>query len=617
MNAAVQNLINAAATNTLDSAGRRQLGNFLYYIRTNNPNYQKSNITDQEWAELNTYKNLKSTNRAGFVRLPWQTPEGRYTYADDKGNLYFLKPANQQKFSAPAIQRSAAYNNYKNNFLKGSNQIPRGNGVELTTADYVDLGALAADVISLVDPEPISAGVLGAGAGIARATNADWNNHFWRSLGTSALDIGTGAIGALPVLGDSAIAAKILKNLSRFGKYISYYIAAKNLGPAKQAWDKIDFSDPSSLRNLTPDDYRALYNVLQGMVAGRHAVTQNLAGRRALQKRGYEVSNRWDKKIGLTSSKLSTTGSTVRVNLKGKETEIPISAASKEKLEKDLRKAGNNKEAQDKAIRKVEEVQTTATKQKLNLDEDVKAVYSNSLRNARMFGQRMGILPKSLRTTKEHFGKQEIETTPTNPDTFEKYLSERSIWDKMLYGSNRTLRAFDPNKSIPKGTPIEEGKQQEVPEHIVSRFNNPTRRDAAFFKNTLERAKNPKGASKPLKDGASGNIVIDGKNIKFNYLKDAKGEYSLVIDANGKITTTKLNPDKGSFDAKRLVAETIEKARLEARSAHRQNKTRNEQKMKDIIKQLKALKKQGFLKQGGQINQPTEQIITDFINNQK
>jgi len=46
MNAAVQNLINAAATNTLDSAGRRQLGNFLYYIRTNNPNYQKSNITD-------------------------------------------------------------------------------------------------------------------------------------------------------------------------------------------------------------------------------------------------------------------------------------------------------------------------------------------------------------------------------------------------------------------------------------------------------------------------------------------------------------------------------------------------------------------------------------------
>jgi hypothetical protein len=48
MNAAIQDLLNKAVSSgyKLDNNDKRRLGNFLYYIRKNNPNYQKSNITD-------------------------------------------------------------------------------------------------------------------------------------------------------------------------------------------------------------------------------------------------------------------------------------------------------------------------------------------------------------------------------------------------------------------------------------------------------------------------------------------------------------------------------------------------------------------------------------------
>jgi len=37
---------------------------------------------------------MKGRRLQDFRRLPWQTSDGRYTYADNKGNLYFLKPRN-------------------------------------------------------------------------------------------------------------------------------------------------------------------------------------------------------------------------------------------------------------------------------------------------------------------------------------------------------------------------------------------------------------------------------------------------------------------------------------------------------------------------------------------
>jgi hypothetical protein len=44
--------------------------------------------------------------------------------------------------------------------------------------------------------------------------------------------------------------------------------------------------------------------------------------------------------------------------------------------------------------------------------EDISAVESSSFRNTKLFGNRIGILPKQLRTTKENYSQQSI-TKPT------------------------------------------------------------------------------------------------------------------------------------------------------------------------------------------------------------
>lgn len=98
MNQLVQNLLEELNTGTLDSSKKRQLGNLLYYIRANNPNYQglgdgtKTNVTDEEWNELFQY--VGDSNKNNFIRLPWQTSDGKYVFADNKGTLYFLRPGN-------------------------------------------------------------------------------------------------------------------------------------------------------------------------------------------------------------------------------------------------------------------------------------------------------------------------------------------------------------------------------------------------------------------------------------------------------------------------------------------------------------------------------------------
>jgi hypothetical protein len=60
-----------------------------------------------------------------------------------------------------------------------------------------------------------------------------------------------------------------------------------------------------------------------------------------------------------------------------------------------------------------------------------------------LFKNKIGILPKSLRTSGGIYGSKNIET-PKNDNTFEEYLkSDRGIWDRIKYGSNRTLRGMD------------------------------------------------------------------------------------------------------------------------------------------------------------------------------
>jgi hypothetical protein len=114
------------------------------------------------------------------------------------------------------------------------------------------------------------------------------------------------------------------------------------------------------------------------------------------------------------------------------------------------------------------------------------------------------------------------ESAPTSnwfKDTWNSL--RKSKWDE--FGNRETINNSQSTSATTSNTISNTTNSNKVSDWQSNRFTNKPRREAAFVRNTLERAKNPKGASKPLKEGSSGNIVIDGKNIKFDYIKDQSG----------------------------------------------------------------------------------------------
>lgn len=632
INTAVQGLLEKGRNNQLTTREKKQLGNLLYYIRTNNPNYNKSNISDFEWQELNKYHNLQSKNRNGFVRLPWQTSDGRYTFADDKGNVYFLKPQNQQKLGNIKINRNNI-NNYRNNFLMNT---PQGidkkqadylKSVGFNNADIAELSGIALDIASIVDPEPISAGVMGVAAAGARnyARAQDPKDWTFGDYATQAFDYLTGAVGAIPGLGDAALAYKTVKGVAKWGKRAltipAVYDMLSHTPGALQAVQKAVNGE-----DLTVQDWKNLGSFFRGLTATRNITVQNRAQRRALEKRGFDLSdqNSWLKKSGLWDTSTPKGQTTLKVNAKGEQQEIVISPESKAKLDKDLKKAGNNQTKKDEIIREVKEIKEYTTKNNLK-PEDVKAIESSRFRNARF-------VPRQLGTTKDNYGRNNI-SRPKGEDTFESYLkSDRGLWDRFKYGSNRTLRAFDPLR----GTNVKVNPQESSKENKpllglpLLKTKKPYTSPSSESVTTVNSIAPLKPYETPIKLNKDlpknyGKVNLEEREIIESFqhsyglggLKDTqmyKGFGGSAIKA-GTIEIGPLKFTLSRAQAKEIrnnpgkISEFRGNIARQVQKAIDQKKIKSPQAAELILK----LKKKGFLKQGGQLNYSMEDKITNFL----
>ena len=633
INQKIQTLLNNR--NGLSYKDKRELGNLLYYIRTNNPNYQKSNITDQEWAELSVHnKLLGSQNRAGFVRLPWQTSDGRYTFADDKGNVYFLKPRNQQKLASPVKRNNI--DNYKKNFLTKTNTIAANlewlKQEGFNDADLAELGGIVADIVSIVDPEPISAGVLGVAAAGARNYARYQQPKSW-SIGdylTQGLDYGLGALGFIPGVGDALLVGKTVKNVAKVGKRLLTIPAVADMAMhTPGAYDAL--KKAVNGESLTVGDWKNLGSFFRGLAGTRNITVQNRAARRVLEKKGYDLSDQssWLKKSGLLDTNIPKTQTAVKVNVNGKQTEITLKGDSKQKLDLELKKAGNNQAAKDKAVRETPEVKAYIEKNKLK-SEDVTAIQSTSPRNYKLFGNRVGILPKSFRTTEANYAKQAIEK-PTGENTFKEYLEgDRSMWDKFKYGSNKTLRGAERYINSFGTTGTSNQHVEDSPTQVVQ---EPAKKQEKFElpKEYLEFDLKDFNSKSPL----SRNQVVS-RSIINRYKKIMSGEFSNRTISNGKykigdentvvyrtelptggesitITTSKgSNQFKTAKEAKEFIAKIIKQQNKNILRTSSKNPS-----TKDIGKVLQDLKRKGWLKRGGIIQKDSYTLISEFLNKQK
>lgn len=235
VNTLVQSLLEKGYTQGLNQAEKKQLGNLLYHIRNNNPVYQglgygqKTGITQEEFNELLTHKNINSQNINDYIRLPWQTSDGRNIYADNKGSIYYVKPKDHKKLNPLKLDRSKI-NNYRQNYLlsateEGKRQLAsqRGlfeGGFKNVASDTARMAALGEDIASAIAAfVPEYGTAISAGLSLDSLKNdfiadaLDDSVSTGQMLGNAAINLGLGVVGLIP-------GVKIATRMGKWGKAI-------------------------------------------------------------------------------------------------------------------------------------------------------------------------------------------------------------------------------------------------------------------------------------------------------------------------------------------------------------------------------------------------------------
>lgn len=632
INQRVQTLLNKGKG--LTSKDKKELGNLLYYIRANNPNYQKSNITDQEWAELNIHKNLGSNNRAGFVRLPWQS-NGRYTFADDKGNVYFLKPQKHQKLAAP-IQRSNI-SNYRKNFLLSPNQkaLQTTIGENGVTSDmYADLAALGLDAVSAGTafiPEVGTAlsAVTGIGATIAGAVGDIIRGESLGSiLGSAGFGLGMDVVGLIPGVGIGGKAAKMAKVISKGAKWIGpglQIYAARAYGPkAISAFNKMT---SGKTNEVTAEELRDLTYALRAIVLG------------GVRKAGSTYQN------NRTLARAQKDGR-LKINSSGEPASITTRNEQRIKLTDEEFKTLKSNASRET---KIKTINAAAQRGEINLEGDeiqwkginpIKGRFKTSSKSSKLSGlnapQKSSAFKWST-TSKDYKGWRRFSnenilrnyTRIQGPDIKGWQWIKNRWTGKDIYNpkvENNVSTTSKPSSATPKPNPkptsepasesnsaTSKKEEFELPkeylEFELKDFNSksPLSRNQVVNRSIMNRYKKVQSGEFSKRNISDGKMKIGKENVGVYRTELPDGKEAITIT-----TSTGSHKFETTQEAKKFIADIVKQ----------QNKnilrtSTNKVSVKDMGKLLQDLKRKGWLKRGGIIQKDSYTLISEFLNKQK
>lgn len=283
INTQIQNLLDKAyygsitGTNGLTADEKIQLGNFLYYIRTHNPDYRDAVLSPEEQEELQKYPHYRGGLNA--FRLPWKTQDGRYIYADPtRGDIYYLKPQEHATYA----DLQGTNSQYKQEFLGETElgqqlakqaQLSKGAFSDgNATASAMRAGAFIGDVIALGGGAANIVGSVGA-----TALDLGANMMQGESIGNTLLDFGVDIGSAIIGIFSGGKAVKF----ARYAKYLpevfaglaAYGIVVNEEG--REAITKL-VQNPSA---FTADDFNALIRLFRQGTAAAGA-GRSIAARR-------------------------------------------------------------------------------------------------------------------------------------------------------------------------------------------------------------------------------------------------------------------------------------------------------------------------------------------------
>lgn len=255
----------------LGQAARDDFGNIIRSIYNYNETANKPYFQEGGTVEETT---LEPTVPAGSILDVINSGTGAAATFAQRMSQQSAKTKADPKLRQPG----KAANNYSDN--------------QLTATDAVRLGAVAADVAALIDPEPFSALGLGVGSDVANLY-ADVKEGYGigASLGNFAGNIALSAVGMIPIFGDAVgSGGKVVKTLVKFVPKINKALIAggllagvSNAGEITKSLSKIGKDGPENEMNV--NDWRNIATALQLVLGGANAVKNHRAVKQ-IQKAG-------------------------------------------------------------------------------------------------------------------------------------------------------------------------------------------------------------------------------------------------------------------------------------------------------------------------------------------
>lgn len=446
-----------------------------------------------------------------------------------------------------------------------------------------ELWAVINDIGAFADPEAISGTALALNAARLRDKNRDgWS---WER----ALDWGTSALGGLPVIGDAASVIKAGSNLvklanrsARVGSFIGMAFSAVNM---PEAWDSIKKIYDKGITSMTPQDIQNITYGLMGLFAGIKTI--NAVNARQKPQTATEHS----------------------IEIDGKKIKLPDQATA-DKVSTEYKAAKNNTEASQKVV-KMQEVRDAAQKAGIEVTDASKVTSGSGFLRGNQVSRKLGIGKSPVKSEQVSTG----EMTGGSAGGYYMPRWRRSFLNQEPKEIKNPLRkTFD---WFLGRTP--EVKSAETPKAATSETPKTTGK-----KTWAEIEKEPKKWSqsteakeyKEMLKGNYSNNAIQGGTHKIGDLTinvdiprpGATNGFAEVTFSNGTKQTIRFDNQK---QLQEQVAKIVKERRVQVDSSGKKTKV----DAKEMGKILKSLKARGFLKQGGTINTPIDNIIEDFFKN--
>ena len=255
-------------------------------------------LFESNYNESNKDKYAKWSKADGGVIKAQQGASLGYDSKAERAAVHEWYKQQQQANNAAKVEQSVASGKSPQQAVNDSRK-PADTG--FTASDYARLGAIGADLISMIP----GAGVVGY-AGTLANFGADWGQDGldWGDVGRLAMNLGLDTVGLIPGLGAAAKGSKVVKSLIKWTPRLLSAAAAINYtGPGIESARKL----ATNPKDLSVDDYRNLAELIKVVVGGGKGVKRQIQSkqlRNAAATGNHVITSATGKEYTVTGAQL-------------------------------------------------------------------------------------------------------------------------------------------------------------------------------------------------------------------------------------------------------------------------------------------------------------------------